>query len=375
MSPALCMDARMLGKGGTGVATYARAVRRAQLAIDPGAALLSAPESQGRNPIGRLAGSLGRRTRSAVRDDNGFAFPDLFRRAHVHFTIHRRLLTIRLPGPPGLIHWSYPVPLRVEGWRNAYTVHDAIPLVRPDLSPVDALRHRRVLDAIVQTAARIVTVSESARAEIACAIGYDPRLIVNCGQPVEVGYVPQPPPHDLVAQNYLLVCGTLEPRKNIVRLLAAHRASGVALPLVVAGPDGWRADRLAPLVAEAPDVIRLPYLDRPQLLALMAHARAVLMPSLAEGFGLPAAEAMALGVPVLASRTGALAEVAGGAALTVDPEEVNAIATGIRRLVDDEPLRAELVRRGRARAQDFTPEVFGARLADLYADMFARPAV
>jgi glycosyltransferase involved in cell wall biosynthesis len=173
---------------------------------------------------------------------------------------------------------------------------------------------------------------------------------------------------------YLLVCGTVERRKNISAILAAYRSSGVTIPIVIAGPDGWEADQFAADIAATPGVIRLPYLDRAAMLALIGHAHALIMPSLAEGFGMPVAEAMAMGVPVVTSSVGALAETAGQAALLVDPLDVAAIAAALRRIVADEALHRALAVAGRANAERFTPERFAERLTQAYAIVMAEPS-
>lgn len=364
----LLTDARMLDAA-TGVGTYARAVRAAQLRLDRRAGLLIGPPGHG--AMARLARAVAPGRLSAMPRSGDFMLPDLFRLAHVHFTLHRRLLTVTVPGPPGLIHWTYPVPLRVSGWLNLYTVHDAIPLVRPDLSPIDPRRHARILARVLAAADKIVTVSEAARGEIVAATGCDPGRVVNCLQAIQRPGRVGPPPLGLSPGSYLVVVGAVEPRKNLARLLAAYRASGTALPLVVAGPDGWRAARIAPLVAATPGARRAPLLERSDLLDLIANARALMMPSLAEGFGLPIAEAMALGVPVLTSRGGATEEVAGGAALLVDPHDVGDIAQAIARLASDDGLRADLAARGAEAARRFTPDAFAERLGQLYAATFA----
>lgn len=142
------------------------------------------------------------------------------------------------------------------------------------------------------------------------------------------------------------------------------------MPLVIAGPDGhWatRAERRrVHALMDAQDVLRLPWQDEATVAALIGGARAVLMPSLAEGFGLPVIEAMAMSVPTLAASTGAAAEIAGDAALQVDPHDTAALADAIRRIATEAGLRAGLVRLGNARAAQFTTDSFAARLAALY---------
>ncbi len=364
----------MLAAEATGVATYARALRTAQQALSPRALLLGAGRASAPGSPATRAERWRRMMRAALpagaraqTTATGFERHDLFRLGQAFFTLHGRLLPVRVPGPAGIMHWSYPVPLRVAGWRNLYTVHDAIPLVQPDLSPIEPVRHRRLLRRISTSADAIVTVSAAAAEEIATALFLPPGRVVDCSQPIAVadpGDVPLPA--GLVAGRYLLVCGSVEPRKNIARIVAAYRASGTALPLVVAGPDGWRGETVTAMLAGTPGIVRLPWQGRDTMVTLLARARALVMPSLAEGFGLPVAEAMALGTPVVTSGTGALAETAGDAALLVDPQDTAAITAAITRLAQDDALCRGLARTGRERARCFEADMFADRLGRLY---------
>ena len=182
--------------------------------------------------------------------------------------------------------------------------------------------------------------------------------------------LPAPPAAELPAGlspgGYFVVCGTIEPRKNLVRLVAAHRASGTRRRLVVVGPHGWRAAESLAAIDRSALAMRLAFADRAVVMSLVRHARALLFPSLAEGFGLPIAEAMALGTPVLTTAGGATEEVAGGAALLVDPLDVAAIAEGIDRLDRDDALCASLAAAGLARARAFDSRQYGDRLRAFY---------
>jgi glycosyltransferase involved in cell wall biosynthesis len=292
---------------------------------------------------------------------------ELFRQAQIFFEVHRRLLPVVTDARPGVMHWTYPVPLRMQGWRNVYTVHDAIPLCQPRLTPIKARRHLRLLRAIASSADRILTVSEAARTDIVESLGCLESLVVAIPQGVATLPSDAPPPTGLSHGGYYLYCGSIEPRKNLVRLAEAHQASGVARPLVIAGPDGWRAREILAQIAGRPGVIRLPYQTHEGLGALIRHARALLFPSLAEGFGLPVIEAMNIGTPVMTSRLPALCETAGGAALLVDPHDVPAMAAAIARLDRDEALAATLSQAGRRRAEAFSLTAYAARLAALHA--------
>ncbi len=368
----------MLVAAATGVATYARALRTAQQALSAQALLLSGGGASAPGSDQSRADRWRRSLRSVLplgvearTETGGFVRHDLFRLGQAFFTLHGRLLPVHVPGPPGIMHWSYPVPLRVAGWRNLYTVHDVIPLTHPGLSSIDAPRHRRLLRRIAAEADRLVAVSRSAAGEIAATLDLPASRVVDCSQPVAVedaGTLP-PLPAGLEAGQYLLVCGTVEPRKNVERIVTAYRASGTALPLVVAGPDGRNAHGLAAALRDTSGVVRLPYQSRAGMIALLAQARALLMPSLAEGFGLPVAEAMALGTPVVTSAGGALAETAGDAALLIDPLDPAAIAAAIAAIARDDAMCLWLGEAGRRRAGLFDAASFAGRLRALYGGL------
>jgi glycosyltransferase involved in cell wall biosynthesis len=368
----VCIDARaLLQRHGTGVATYAQGL--ADCLAGAGLTVERLAEVGAPGRLRRWLAALPPGARPAPLSGPGLrASPDVFRTAQVHFDIHRRFMPLRDATPPGLMHWTYPVPLRFAGAPNIYTLHDVIPLQHPELSPVSPARLRRLLRGVGRAAAHVVTVSEASRTAILAATGWRADRVTCTLQSVSV--LQDVPHRDAVAAavhaqglqpgGYFLCCGAVEPRKNIARLIEAHRASGVPTPLVLAGPDGWRG--AGELGGAGPLTRRVPWLPRPTLVALMAGAKAVLMPSLAEGFGLPVAEAMALGVPALASRGGALEEVAGGAALLADPLDVRALARAIAALDRDASLRAGLVAQGRRRAEAFTPAAHAQRLLTVY---------
>jgi len=161
---------------------------------------------------------------------------------------------------------------------------------------------------------------------------------------------------------YLLYVGTLQPRKNITRLLQAWQkvirsGTDAGAVLVLAGGSGWLLADL-PVQIEALGLVGrvfLPgYIAGEDLPALLSGALAFVFPSLFEGFGLPVLEAMACATPVLTANSSSLPEVAGDAALLIDPRSVDAIANGIRRLLAEPALRADLVRRGKINLRRFS---------------------
>jgi len=160
---------------------------------------------------------------------------------------------------------------------------------------------------------------------------------------------------------YMLYVGNMQPRKNIARLIRsfvqARKTGGFSEQLLLAGQFGWRCARERRLIDEASAagyVRHLGYVDDDDLPPLYAQATAFLFPTLHEGFGLPVLEAMAVGTPVLTANVSSMLEVAGDAALLVDPTDEAVIGTWIARLADDEKLRKELSRAGQAQARMFS---------------------
>jgi glycosyltransferase involved in cell wall biosynthesis len=176
---------------------------------------------------------------------------------------------------------------------------------------------------------------------------------------------------------YVLAIGTLEPRKNLpalVRAFASVAQEDGDVRLVIAGKDAEaRADVDAAIAALGPAtrarVVLAGPVDDATRGGLLTGATVVAYPSVYEGFGFPVLEAMACGVPVVSTRAGAIPEVAGDAALLVEPHDVDALAAALARLLTDGARRAELVARGTARVQQFSWATTAARLADVYRSL------
>jgi alpha-1,3-rhamnosyl/mannosyltransferase len=166
---------------------------------------------------------------------------------------------------------------------------------------------------------------------------------------------------DSPKQPYVLMTGTLEPRKNIVRALEAFAGLPADLrdgfELLLAGPRGWQTDEIDAALSRFGDrVRRLGHVDDAELPALYAGATAFLYPSLREGFGLPVLEAMAAGTAVVTSGISSLPEVGGDAVRYVDPHDVDSIRDGLAEILDDAERREALAAAGRERARSFTWE-------------------
>jgi glycosyltransferase involved in cell wall biosynthesis len=245
---------------------------------------------------------------------------------------------------------------------------------------------------LCRKADHIVTVSEFSRQEIIRFVGISEKRITNTYQSVHLPPTVAAKSDDAVAnevaaafgldfRGYYMFYGAIEPKKNVGRLIDAYAASGSPFPLLIVGALGWQYDKDVEKIADdrflfyrrdadriIPErrVRRIPYLPVSQLMTLVKGARGVLFPSLYEGFGLPVLEAMALGTPVITSNTAALPEVSAGAAVLVDPADIDAMARAIRAFDHDNELRADLALKGKKRAAFFEPEAYVSRVANLY---------
>lgn len=317
-----------------------------------------------------------------------YSFGSLWNVAARHFRRYGRFLTVYMNQPPAIMHWTYPVPIRLRGAANIYTVHDLVPLRLPHTSLENKRMHHRLLRACVRQAPRICTVSEASRQDIIALLDADPAKVVNCHQSIDP--VPGISPDDLATQlrslfdlepqGYFLYFGAIEPKKNVGRLIEAYLTAETSTPLVIVGGRSWRPEDELRLLGAAGSrglsgvdrIRKLDYLPRRLLDPLIAGARAVLFPSLYEGFGLPVVEALARGVPTITSTAGSLPEVAGEAAILVDPYEVSAIAAAIGRIDRDEHLRCILAAAGPIRAAAFSGDRFQANLRRLYRSLVSQ---
>lgn len=314
---------------------------------------------------------------------------DLYTRARRCYRLHDRFTPVRfedgLAEAPSMMHWTAPLPLFAPGRPNIYTIHDLIPLRLPHTTLHDRQAFMKLHEAVVRRADRILVVSETTREDVVRLLNVEEDRVVNTYQAVSLPDELTQRPDAAVAEEierifglewkgYFLNFGAIEPKKNLGRLTEAYLTSGSLTPLVQIGAPGWLHESETALLEQvardrrpvADRIRRYEYTSLPLLISLIRGARAVLFPSLYEGFGLPVLEAMTLSTAVLTSNAGALAEVAGDAALLVDPYDVQSIATGIRSLDADPDLVADLESRGRAQASRFTPDLYRERLARAY---------
>jgi glycosyltransferase involved in cell wall biosynthesis len=264
------------------------------------------------------------------------------------------------------------------------TLHDALPIKYPEWCSPGMRRAKNWLQKKATAKVdHVIALSHFAVDELVECFGVDQRQIsvVPCGVGAE--WLQAPDPQAVAATlaanglrpGYFLFVGTLQPRKNIERLLAAYLALPAARraerQLVIVGSAGWRCEELLRQIAAAQqngeNVVWLNQLkDGQALRQVYAGAGVFVFPSLYEGFGIPVVEAFASGVPVVSSTSSSLPEVTQGAALDVDPLDTGAIGAAMLALLDDGALRARCIAAGRARAEQLTWQDTARQTAAVY---------
>lgn len=262
----------------------------------------------------------------------------------------------------GMIPWGSPVDTIV-------TVHDMSLRLYPQCHPVRRLLlNRPLMHIAIQQASSIVTVSESARRDLLRFHGVPPDRVSVVHEAASPAFRPiadRARLEDMRASyrlpsRFILYVGTIEPRKNLSRLMtafAAARRAGIPQHLVCVGPYGWSSRDLSGHIEKLgiQDAVHFTgYVPFGHLPAIYNLGDFFVFPSLYEGFGLPVVEAMASGLPVLTSNTSSLGEIAGDAAVTIDPTDTDALEAAIRSLAFDAELRRDRAERGLVRAGNFS---------------------
>jgi len=339
------MDCRLMYYRQAGIAQYARRLLRALAAqADPGFRLWALLDRRDRDLSWLPAGVRVLRTITPAHHRHEFLLLPL------ELMVHWRVQSTR-----AVLHSPDFITCRGR-FRKVITIHDLYFMEHPEAMSAEGLRYYRRVRWSARHADRIIAVSDFTRADIL-------RLMPELS-PHKVCVIHEAP-DELSAQDipctlqerYVLFVGTLEPRKNLETLLRALARLPTDVRLVVVGEAGWGDLSLGELARALEVAERVTFSGRlsgEQLDLCYRRARLLVMPSLAEGFGLPVLEAMSRGIPVVCSAAGALPEVAGDAALLHSPTDDAVLAAHIWALWTNEALHAELVRRGIARAARFS---------------------
>lgn len=326
-------------------------------------------------------------TRAAIASGGGDArFVDV----RPEWAVIRSLLSMPLAircEHPDLVHSQYSIPRHVQQ-PAVVTVHDIFVFHRPDLYPWVhrwQLLHR--IPRALQKAQAVIVPSEFTRQDIIEHCGVDAKKIRVIPLGIADRFRPLVPDecvavrskYDLPPQ-YVLFVGALQPRKNLARLFRAFAGLPASqrreFPLLIAGVNQWMYDDLrlaaAPLQAEG-SIRFLGYTPDRDVPALMSLATVFAFPSLSEGFGFPAVEAMRCGTCVLASSAGSLPELVGDAGVLIEPSDVDAIRDALHLLLEDKERRVTLGARGQQRAAAYTWDTTAAATAAVYCEVLGIP--
>ena len=350
----LLLDAHQLGRSQTGNETYVRELVR-ELRLMPELDIIAAVED-GQVSQGILAPPV--HVRRVPR--NGFgrlaALSVLSRQVQADIT-----------------HAIYFLPPAVRG-ASVVTIHDISFERYPEFFSRSSLcRDRLLIRDAARRATRIVTVSETSRRDLIELWRVSPERVVAIPNGVSPSFQPasESSPFDPAERAFrVLAVGSLQPRKNLLRLIDAVAlvAREMSISLRVVGPDGFQANQIRDRLDGVTEVEITGYVSHEQLVAEYQRADVFVYPSLYEGFGLPILEAMASGIPVVTSTGGSLPEVAGDAALIVDPLDVVAIASAIHRIASYPSLHERLRTLGLARSARFTWRDAARAHLDVYRD-------
>jgi glycosyltransferase involved in cell wall biosynthesis len=260
------------------------------------------------------------------------------------------------------------VDVAAAGLRTVTTFHDLFVMTAEYSSPDFRARFSEQARRAAERSDLIITVSRFTAQQVEELLGVEPSRIrvIPHGSRAPLHISP-------ARENLVLMVGAVQKRKNVARLVQAFERMPAGWKLAIAGSaEGYGAAVELRAVEQSPrrrDIEVLGYVPGVALEDLYSRARIFAFPSLDEGFGMPVLDAMARGVPVVSSRRSAIPEVAGDAALLVDPEDVEELGAALNRLAGDEALRQDLAQRGRERAAEFTWEGAVERTWNVYGEL------
>ena len=321
-----------------------------------------------------IAAQLGPNFRSVREPSPNYSLRE---QIHVPWVLHREH-----PDVYHAPHYVLPAAVRC---RSVVTIHDCIHLMFPQYLPNRAAYAyaRASMWAAARRSDRILTVSEASKKDILHLFNVRPEKIVVVYNAIDEHFSAAPSDEHVARvreryqldHKFVLYVGNIKPHKNLVRLIESFnqvRRDHDDLKLLIIGDEISKLPALRRAVHSLKlhkHVRFLGYLNDDTLSVLYRLAAVFVFPSLYEGFGLPPLEAMASGTPVVTSNISSLPEVTGGAAVLVDPYDVDSIADGMRRVLDDPALAADLRRRGLARAREFSWERSVEKTLGVYRDV------
>ena len=313
-----------------------------------------------------------------------FPLKKIIRLCYTEPAAHAMLKRLRIDVLWGTTYF-FPLGLDQGPWKRVVTVHDLASRYYPEALDAPMLGQFNRLEEHLAAADKVLAVSETTKRDLVKLLNVAPekvevvyngvserfRRLDRVPESVRLRY--------RLPERFLLFVGTVEPRKNLTRLIKAFDAAARTIPhaLVIVGAKGWKTAPMYRAITESPfrdRILFTGYVDDDDLPALYNLADALVYPSLYEGFGIPVVEAMACGTPVMTSNGSALAEIADGAAVLVDPLDVGRMGEAIERVVGDEGLRADLRAKGFERARRFSWDVAASQVVACFQALCGRPA-
>jgi len=264
---------------------------------------------------------------------------------------------------------------------SVVTIHDVSLFLHPEAHERRLVRRARWrLPLMVRLASRIITPTRSVKSEVCEKFGIDPDKVVVTPEAPRPAFKRREGAQVVelckrlgIRDDFILFVGTVEPRKNLHRLVEAFdrvlRTTSLSPQLVIAGGRGWLMDNFTAVIRQKglEDHVCLPgYLHDEDLCALYSSCKALVYPSLYEGFGLPPLEAMACGAPVITSNIPAITETVETAARIVDPCDVDDLSKAIVEILSDEKMREHLSQAGAERVKNFTWEQTAMKTLEVY---------
>ncbi len=277
---------------------------------------------------------------------------------------------LKVKQPLDIWHATYPLPVTIKNTVKITTIHDLIPLKLPHLTLDNKRFFRELINISLQESGCIITVSENTKKDIIELFNYPQDKIYVTYQPI----IPREydsngkdilEKYQLKKNNYILFVGAIEPKKNIKRIIEAYQKLRLKQPLVIIGKKAWLWQEELQNINTS-SIILLDYLTYQELQCFYRSATCLIFPSLYEGFGLPVLEAMRFGTPVITSNISSLPEVAGDAALYVNPYDSQDIAEKLDYMISNEALREKLAQAGRQRAEMFSMEKYLQKISQIY---------
>ncbi|HKG58265.1 MAG TPA: glycosyltransferase family 1 protein [Pyrinomonadaceae bacterium] len=339
-------------------------------------------------PLASPLTGVGHYTAELARSLAAVAPSDSFTFISSHGLLKRRWWSLGLPlhllrNSFDLFHGTnYEIPF----WSRrptVVTIHDLSLMLLEGVHREELIgRSRWRLPWMAKRASRIITPSNSIKKELCEAFKIHPDKVAVTPEAPRAVFKRREDPELLrrlgIEGDFILFVGTIEPRKNLHRLVEAFdqilRNTSLSPKLVIAGGQGWMMDDFVSFIAEkgvADRVCLTGYLHDEELCALYSTCAAFIYPSLYEGFGLPPLEAMACGAPVITSRTPALMETAGDAARLVDPKNIDDIAHAMTEMLSDEKARDHYAELGKVQVKKFTWEQTALKTLEIYREVLS----